>query len=239
MTDNGWLDYWNQDDFWGIRGLWKLNARVFLRRAQGVLSWGAEDTVLDIGSGPGELAFALAEQVKSVLAVDAAPRFVEAVRARARTAPNVAAAQLGADYTDLTVFERKFSLILCISVIQYYRNVAEVEALIRSAQQVVRPGGRMLLADLNVRRSRTGFVYDAACSLLAGVREGHASTLLRLAWGRWLAPCAYRRADQANRLLEFDEGEIEALVRRMGLKATILRRSLSIYANRPSLLIQF
>lgn len=239
MTDNGWLDYWDQDDFWGVRGLWKLNASVFLRRAQGVLSWGAEDTVLDIGSGPGELAFALAGQVKSVLAVDAALRFVEAVRTRAQKTPNVEVAPLGADYTDLTVFERKFSLILCISVIQYYRNVDEVEALIRSARQVARPGGRMLLADLNVRRSRTGFIYDAACSLLAGVREGHASTLLRLAWGRWLAPCAYRRADQANRLLKFDEGEIEALVRRMGLKATILRRSLSIYANRPSLLIQF
>lgn len=237
MMTNQWLDYWNRDDFWGTRGLWKLNARVFLRRAKERLKWGADDTVLDIGSGPGELAIVLAGQVGSVLAVDTAPQFVEAVRTRAQTAPNVEAAQLGANYTDLSVFGRQFSLILCISVVQYYRDVTEVEALIRSAQQVARPGGRMLLADLNVKRSRMGFAADAACSLLAGMREGYATTLLRLAWGRWLGPCTYRRADQANRLLEFDEGEIKALVQRMGLNARILRRSLSIYANRPSLLI--
>ncbi len=239
MMDNGWIEYWNRDDFWGHLNLWELNARVFLRRAENLLELKQDDAVLDIGSGPGELALALAGKVQSVLAVDAAPQFVEATRARCRNVPNVEAVAPGADYTDLTVFGRRFSLFLCISVVQYYDDVGEVEALIRSAQKVSRPGGRMLIADLNLKRSRMGFVYDAAGSMLTGLREGYAPALLRMAGHRWCAASAYRRAGAANRLLEFDLNEIEALVGRMGLNAKIVRRSVSIYANRPSLLIHF
>ena len=239
MMDNGWIEYWNRDDFWGRLNLWELNARVFLRRAETILELKKDDAVLDIGSGPGELALALAGKVQSILAVDAAPQFVEATRARCRNVPNVEAVSPAADYTDLTVFGRRFSLFLCISVVQYYDDVGEVEALIRSAQKVSRPGGRMLIADLNLKRRRMGFFYDAAGSMLTSLREGYAPALLRMAGNRWCASSSYRSAGAANRLLEFDFNEIEALVGRMGLNAKIIRRSVSIYANRPSLLIHF
>ena len=239
MSGDGWIEYWDQDNFWGRLKLWELNARVFLRRAAGLIEFKKEDTVLDIGSGPGELACVPAGKVQSVLAVDTAPQFVEMTRTRCRNLPNVEAALPGADYTDLTVFSRRFSLFLCISVVQYYNSVAEVESLIRSAQKNALPGGQMLIADLNLKRGRGGFMYDAACSIFKSVQEGYALDLLRMAWKRWCTPSAYRNAGSANRLLEFDYAEIEALIERMNLNAKIIRRSFSIYANRPSLLIHF
>jgi ubiquinone/menaquinone biosynthesis C-methylase UbiE len=236
---NGWIEYWNRDDFWGRLKLWELNARVFMRRADGVLEFKKEDSVLDVGSGPGALAYALSGKVQSVLAVDTSPQFVELTRERCRNMPNVEAALTGNDYTDLTVFGRRFSLLLCISVVQYYNDIGEIEALIRSAQKIALPGGRMLIADLNMKRNRIGFLGDAFGSLWNSIREGHAPDLVRMAWKRWLAPSAYRSAGASNRLLEFDYDEVVALIKRMGLNAEIIRRSFSIYANRPSLLIHF
>ena len=236
---NGWIQYWNRDDFWGRLKLWELNARVFMRRAEGILEFRKEDSVLDIGSGPGALAFTLSEKVQSVLAVDTSPQFVALTRDRCRNAPNVEATLPGSDYTDLSVFGRRFSLLLCISVVQYYNDIDEVEALIRSAKKVALPGGRMLIADLNLKRNRIGFLGDAACSVWKSIQEGYALNLLRIAWNRWVMPSAYRNADASNQLLEFDYADIEALIARMGLKAEIIRHSFSIYANRPSLLIHF
>lgn len=188
----GWIEYWNRDDFLGRLKLWELNARVFLKRAEGAIEFKKEDTVLDIGSGPGELAFALAGRVQSVLAVDTAPQFVAMARERCRPLTNVEVSLPAEDYTDLTFFGRRFSLFLCLSVVQYYNHVGEVEALIRSAQKVASPGARMLIADLNLKRGPAGFFWDAVCSIAAGVRDGYAADLLRMAWKRWVTPSAYR-----------------------------------------------
>lgn len=236
---NGWIDYWSRDDFWGRLRLWDLNSRVFMKRAEGTLEFSREDAVLDIGSGPGELACKLSGHVRSVLAVDTSPQFVEMTRERCRGLTNVEAALTGEDYTDLTVFGRKFSLFLCISVVQYYNTIGEVEALIRSARTVALPGARMLIADLNLKRGRAGFLYDALCSVWAGVRDGYASDLLRMAWKRWGGKSGYRQVHDAGQLLTFAPEDIQALMKRTGVKARIIRRSFSIYANRPSLLIYF
>jgi len=238
---NYWIEYWNQDNFWSSLNLWELNAQVFLRRAEKFVKFKEHDMVLDIGSGPGVLAHKLARKVKSVLAVDAAPNFVDIARMHCKNDPNVDVGLLGNDYTDLTVFfsSQKFSLLLCVSVVQYYNNIKEVEELIRSAQKVVLPGGRMLIADLNLKRSKMGFVWDAFSSVLQSLREGYTLELFRMAWNRWFTLSHYHKVYSSSRLLELNYVEIESLIERMELKAEIIRDSLSIYANRPSLLIHF
>ncbi len=236
---NNWIEYWNRDDFWENLNLWDLNAKVFLKRAKNRVSFGKQDAVLNIGSGPGILDLELARKVHSVLAVDTASRFVEMAKEHCRNAPNVTVALLGDDYTDVTVFNRQFSLVLCISVVQYYKSVEELEKLICSAQKVTSPGGKMLIADLNLKRKSLGFLWDAFCSVLQGIRYGYAVTLFKMASKRWFGSSAYRDADASNTLLQFSFEEIEDLIDRMGLKAEVIRKSFSIYANRPSLLIHF
>lgn len=240
MSDNnGWIEYWNQDDFWGKLKLWDLNAKVFLQRAEGFVAFEPEDTVLNIGCGPGVLDLNLAGRVHSVLAVDAAANFVEMANEHFKNVPNIEARQMGEDYTDLAIFGRSFSLILCISVVQYYTGMNELEALIRSAQKNCVPGGRMLISDLNMKRNHRQFLWDAVCSLGLSFRDGYFFTLLRMAWKRWFEPSSYRQVYGHGALLEFSYEDLHSLIQRMGLDAQIIRRSFSIYANRPSLLIQF
>jgi ubiquinone/menaquinone biosynthesis C-methylase UbiE len=234
-----WIDYWTKDGFWKDSLLWKINSELFFRRVAPIVGLRKDDSVLDIGCGSGHLELFLAPVVKSILAVDVAEGFLESCRKRCENCDNVNVATLGTDYTDLSVFGRSFSLILAVSVVQYYKNISEIEALITSAGNVSLPGARMLIADMPLRRGKSGFVWDALCSCALSIRERYLWTLLHTAFIRWTGGCVYKSFCNEVKTLDFTTDELKLLIQRMGLKARIIRTNLSVYANRPGLLIQF
>lgn len=239
VDDDCWVKYWKQDDFWKDSELWRVNAGLFCREARKILVFSKSDRVLDIGCGPGHLETLLSPLVQEIVAVDVAGQFEALCRARCAELENVRTALLGADYSDVTGFGRDFSRIICVSVVQYYRGFSEVEALIDSVRKIVRPGAVMLIADLPLRRGTAGFAWDTACSVYQGIREGYAGVLLRTAVARWAGHDQYRRYCEEQTQLSFTINELESLIRRLGLDASLIRRNLSVYANRPSLLIRF
>jgi len=131
------------------------------------------------------------------------------------------------------------ALVFCLSVVQYYRDKTEVEALIRSTRKVALPGARMLIADLPLKRGLPGFCWDDGCSLLLSLREGYFGSLLRTTVKGWRKFYDYRTFCKKTPPLLFSREEIKGLVRRMNLNAQIITNGLSIHANRPSLLIRF
>lgn len=233
-----WQEYWQADRFWRDSALWEINARFFLDRAREEVGFGPQDRVLDVGCGAGHLERLLAPSVGEILAVDTAEQFVELCRERCRGLDNVAVAPLGPDYTDLTVFGRSFTRVVLVSVVQYYRDLSELEALIASARKVVSPGGRILIADLVVRRGPFGFARDAADSVRQSLRHGYAAPLLGTAVRRWLMSSAYGSFSAHRPELCFSPAELRDLAGRVGPQARLVERTMSIYANRPSLLIQ-
>ena len=233
-----WIQYWEKDDFWKDSTLWKINADLFLRRADKIVGFRKSDAVLNIGCGPGYLEPLLAPRVKQLDSVDTAQQFVRLCGKNCSNHPNVTVALLGHDYTDLTFLSRSYSLILCISVVQYYRDITEVEALITSARSVALPGARMLIADLPLKRRFIGFTWDSLCSCLLSLREGYTKHLLCTVLTRSVQRSLYQSFRSRTNELHFDIPLLESLIRRMGLKANIVRKNLSVYANRPSLLIQ-
>ncbi len=235
----GWAAYWDQDRFWSSSDLWKIQARIFFHRARRFIQWEPTDVVADIGCGPGFLAMQLAPHVKAIHGFDVAPSQVERFVKNCRHLPNVQVSRLGEDYTDLSDYGERFSLFLCVSVVQYYRNPDEMEALIRSAQATALPGARMLIADLPLRRSLSGCFLDFSSSLLLSLREGYTPSILKAVLLEWPRLSEYRSFCEENPSLFFSADQIQGLIRRMRLNATIIREALSIHASRPSVLIQF
>ncbi|MBU0478231.1 class I SAM-dependent methyltransferase [bacterium] len=234
-----WIDYWGQDDFWKDSQLWERNSELFFRYTKQIVAFKKDDSVLNIGCGSGHLEARLAPLVKTIHAVDVVEQFITLCKKRCSNFNNVEVGLLGDDYTDLSVCRRSFSIILCVSVVQYYSDLSEVEALINSARKVALPGARMLIADLPLKRGKIGFVWDALCSCFLGIREGYMWLLLRTFFARWLCSSHYKSFNDEKRPLDFTIRDIESLIQHMGLEAKIIRKNLSIYANRPSLLIYF
>ncbi|WP_280335967.1 class I SAM-dependent methyltransferase [Nocardia wallacei] len=104
------------------------------------------DRVLDIGSGPGKLAAALATAVGpggSVLGIDASRAMVDYARAHA------AAANIGFEVgvaQALAVADAEFDLVTCTFVMHHVAAERRADAL-AEMYRVLRRGGRLLLAD--------------------------------------------------------------------------------------------
>ncbi|RDI46284.1 methyltransferase domain-containing protein [Nocardia mexicana] len=130
-----------------------LNAVLFGGRHAGLVAELAAasgalpgDHVLDIGSGPGKLARALAAKVGpegGVLGVDASGPMVEFARAHARQ-PNcrfeVGVAQ------SLPVGDAELDVVTC-TFVMHHVAADRREAALAEMWRVLRPGGRLLLAD--------------------------------------------------------------------------------------------
>jgi demethylmenaquinone methyltransferase/2-methoxy-6-polyprenyl-1,4-benzoquinol methylase len=136
---------------------------------------------LDMATGTGELAFALASRAEQVVAVDISPQMLTIAHAKARARPRAGRIQfLLADGLRLPFAADTFD---CIGTAFALRNVVDLGLALAEMHRVVRPGGPVVCLELTRSPSR----------LLANL---HALCLAALipALGRWLAgeASAYR-----------------------------------------------
>ena len=229
-----WAEFWRDHDVVGDAES-EADAAGFAPEAARVLALGREDDLLDVGCGGGFVLAALAPTVRSVVGVDGSPRLVEAARARLA---GVAGAQVhlvdAARPGDLgAAAGRRYSAILCHSVVQYLPDVAAAEALVGALLEVAAPGARILVSDLVVADSRWA---DARGLLRAAWRRG----TLRDAWARLRRArgSAYGAVRARLGLLAVDPTRLAEVARRAGAHAEVLDAPISALANRRHLLLR-
>jgi ubiquinone/menaquinone biosynthesis C-methylase UbiE len=121
-----------------------LRRRRLVREA---LKAGPGDRVLDVGCGPGFYVDELAGQVGptgSVTGVDASPQTLALARRRTEGHDNVALHL--ADATALPVPDGTFDAALSVQVLEY---VADVDAALAELHRALRPGGRLVIWDVD------------------------------------------------------------------------------------------
>jgi len=136
---------------------------------------------LDMATGTGELAFALASRAEQVVAVDISPQMLAIARAKDRAKPMAGRIQfLLADGLRLPFATDTFD---CIATGFALRNVVDLGLALAEMHRVVRPGGRVVCLELTRSPSRLLAALHALC--LAGPIP---------ALGHWLAgeASAYR-----------------------------------------------
>jgi SAM-dependent methyltransferase len=101
-----------------------------------------DEHALDLGTGTGALAFALAPYVVDVLAVDNSPALLEEGRRRAGSFPNVTFVE--ADATQLDVRRGSFDLGGCSRVLHH---VPRPEMIVAALARAIRFGGQVVVVD--------------------------------------------------------------------------------------------
>jgi ubiquinone/menaquinone biosynthesis C-methylase UbiE len=101
-----------------------------------------DERALDVGTGAGALAFALAPLVREVVGVDRVPELLALARERAAAFGNVELVE--GDATALPFDAASFDLAATLRTLHH---VARPELVIAELTRVTRPGGRVLVVD--------------------------------------------------------------------------------------------
>ncbi len=114
----------------------------------------SDDSLLEIGCGPGNLLIPLSYIVNHATGIDN-----EAALARlaARCGASSQVTLMAGDFLSMPLPPQLFSKILIYSVIQYMENPAQATAFAVRALSLLAPGGRLLLGDLPNRDKKSRF----------------------------------------------------------------------------------
>lgn len=101
-----------------------------------------DERAIDVGTGAGALAFALAPLVREVVGVDRNPELLEQARRRAEAYPNVSFVEGLA--TELEFADFSFDLACTLRLLHH---VEHPEIVLSELVRVTRPGGHLLVID--------------------------------------------------------------------------------------------
>lgn len=111
-------------------------------RVRRFLEPGGDERVIDVGTGTGALAFALAPLVREVVAVDVVPELLAEGRRRGAEFPNVTFVR--SDGTRLPFHEGEFDVAATVRTLHH---VPRPELIVAELARVTRLGGHVLIVD--------------------------------------------------------------------------------------------
>ncbi|GAB3538835.1 class I SAM-dependent methyltransferase [Spirosoma fluminis] len=229
-----WLDFWQKEN--EFDDSMTTNYAYFLARVEKYISLSTAKKVLDIGSGPGNLEDAWYSRVGEIHGLDISKRYNEVGRAKHAGHSNVYFHDLSADdYLNFSAIAgQQFDIIIVMSVVQYYRNAAEVEQLLANIKQVAAPGAKALICDLIVEE---GVLKDVISILGRSLRQGKLLSILKLLVR--LRFSTYYTIRKENGFLVIPRQKWLDMCQRLSLQAQFLTEPITLQQERQTLLIQF
>ncbi len=116
----------------------------------------ADDTVLDLGCGPGIVACAFAETARQVTGLDLAPAMLDRARARQAKRSLTNMTWTCGDVAKLPFADNSFSMVVTRYTFHHFLSPADVLA---EMKRVCRPGGRVVVADVTPEAEKLS-AYD-------------------------------------------------------------------------------
>ena len=131
-----------------VAGRYRFQAsaeRRIINDVIGKLAINSDDSLLEIGCGPGNILLPLSYQVARAAGID---NEAALGRLAARCGRSMHIATYPGDFLSMELPEPLFSKVLIYSVLQYVDSLASAIRFLRRALSLLCPGGRLMLGDL-------------------------------------------------------------------------------------------
>ena len=213
-----------------------INYTYFLKKVEEYIKPSANSIVLDIGSGPGNLEDAWHNRVKEIHGVDISERYNNIAREKHKEHRNVFFYDLPEnDYLNFSMLgDRKFDIVVVMSVLQYYRDKEEIIILLNNLKKYAAPGSVLLLCDLMVKNS---FFIEVLQILSDAIKEGKLFSVLKLFFN--LRFSNYYKVKKQTGFLVLSEQEWRDIIDELKLNARFTEGPLTLQKNRKNLITQF
>ncbi|MBU3915367.1 class I SAM-dependent methyltransferase [bacterium] len=229
-----WVDFWENQTVMNDRS-WEKNMELFLSGSESFFPFHNKDVVLDIGSGPGFLAFFLKDRVDSIHCIDTSRRYVDEGRSRFSQNGNVSFDVIGSNYLDFSFLnDKKFSKIVCSSVIQYYKDIDEVEQLIIEVRKHAFSGAEMLIADIQVNMEP---IKDLVGLLTTSFKNRYLLQVIKFIFKSFGGE--YSKIRKNKGLLTLKKSDLDEITKKLQLNAEWRDDVLTLNNSRKHLLIRF
>ena len=215
---SSWREFWDRDTPIYVSARHKARHYAGLADEIAALVPHPGAVVLDHGCGEALFADRIAEACGRLLLCDASPRRRDALRQRFAGMPTIAVL---APEEVAALPAASLDLVVANSLAQYLTD-AELAACLRDWRRALKPGGRLVLAD--VIPPQLGAVADATALLAFARREGFlAAALLGLVR---TVLSDYRSLRRRLGLARFDEADMLVRLRAAGFTAQRMPRNL-------------
>lgn len=228
-----WTEFWQEENAFDTA--MSMNYAYFLKHIEPYISLTPQTAVLDLGSGPGHLADSWWNKVGNLTGLDISKRYNDLVRSRHAHHPTVHVFDLcPTNYLNFEMLgDQQFDVIVVMSILQYYPDIAAVETLLLNLKQRAKPGATILLCDLIVTN---GMLKDIISALSNAWKRGQLLSMLSLMMH--LRFSDYYTVQQNNGFLVIPQAEWLALCKRIGLRARFLPEPVTLQQDRQNLLIE-
>ena len=229
-----WIRYWNSST--GHEKLMWHNMRLFIRESHPLVDYRDDDIVLDIGCGPGHFADLMHGKVEEIHSADTSEFYIGQCAQRFHNG-NLFFYKMDKHGQNRFSFlhNKKISLFVAVSVIQYFDSLDDVKSMIQEAQTIAAPGARLLIADIPVADRK---LLEGIGLVTRAVKEGCAMEAVKTLAKSLLSSYSSIRNDVG--LMIPSEEELNDFVAGLRVDAQVLSQPLTLHGrNRRHVLVHF
>ena len=234
MSSSGWVNFW-KDQKKSFYGPMKLSTLAFASRIEKRYHLKNEDEILDYGCGPGFLADYLSQRKIYITGADINKLFIEE---SANNHPESLFIHITTDVEynkkllDTQLNGKTFDLIILLSIVQYFENIAGVEQVVKILTGYLKKNGKIIIAD--VIDKNTSSIRDAMSLLIHCVKKGKPMIFFRFVF--YLLFSNYRVLSRDNKLLTVSYPEMTEVASRYSLSCEKVD-GLTIHSSRTSYIL--
>jgi cyclopropane fatty-acyl-phospholipid synthase-like methyltransferase len=219
---SNWQNFWSNDPKL-FRIVMQKSTAYFANQILKRKIISPQDTILDFGCGPGYLAEQLIDNVQDYYGVDISSAYIDTCQKKFAGDEHFHFSTLTASPTSIglnnsPLIQHKFNVIIILSVVQYFPDLAKVEALLAESKSLLSAHGKIILAD--VIQSDQGLIKDALSVLINSLKKNYFFPFLKFMYQVKFSN--YNQLRLKNNLLSISETEIASICKKLNLQYQLL-----------------